>query len=122
MDWTAFDATVLRSTWDYTVRRAEFLAWAERVPRLHNPVAVIRANSDKRYLADLAEAGMPVVPTTFFGPAEPVRAARTRASSWSSRRSAPVRGGPAGSTRIAADTRPDAAAHAAGTCRTRAGR
>nr|MDQ2836013.1 hypothetical protein [Actinomycetota bacterium] len=62
VDWTAFDATMLRSTWDYTVRRTEFLAWADRVPRLHNPAAVIHANSDKRYLAELAAAGLPVVP------------------------------------------------------------
>jgi hypothetical protein len=73
VDWAAYDATVIRSTWDYTVRRAEFLAWAERVPRLHNPAAVLRDNSDKRYLAGLAAAGIPIVPTGFFAPDEPVR-------------------------------------------------
>ncbi len=73
VDWSAFDATVLRSTWDYTPRRSEFLAWAEQVPRLHNPVEVIRPNSDKRYLASLAELGIPIVPTTFFDPDEPVQ-------------------------------------------------
>ena len=73
VDWAAFDATVIRSTWDYTVRRAEFLAWAEAVPRLHNPVEVLRDNSDKRYLAGLAAAGIPIVPSGFFAPGEPVR-------------------------------------------------
>ena len=65
VDWEAFDLTVVRSTWDYVGRRARFLAWAESVPRLHNPARVLRWNTDKRYLADLAGAGLPVVPTWF---------------------------------------------------------
>jgi glutathione synthase/RimK-type ligase-like ATP-grasp enzyme len=72
VDWARFDAAVIRSTWDYPARRAEFLAWADSVPRLYNPAPVIRANSDKRYLAALQEAGLPVVPTAFFDPAEQV--------------------------------------------------
>ncbi len=67
-DWSLFDAVVIRSTWDYTFRRAEFVAWAESVgARLHNSPAVVRWNSDKRYLEGLAEAGIPVVETSFVG-------------------------------------------------------
>lgn len=73
VDWGSYDLTVLRSTWDYTARREDFLAWAEQVPRLQNPAPVVRANSDKRYLAELQAAGIPVVPTTFFGPDEQVQ-------------------------------------------------
>ena len=73
VDWDAFDATIIRSTWDYTARRPEFLAWAREVPRLHNPVEVLRDNTDKRYLARLAAAGIPIVPTEFFPPGERVR-------------------------------------------------
>ncbi len=73
VDWAGFDATVIRTTWDYTLRQAEFLAWADMVPRLHNPAGVLRDNSDKRYLARLAAAGIPIVPTEFFAPGEPVR-------------------------------------------------
>ena len=65
--------TVLRCTWDYTLRREEFLAWAGTVARLANPVDVVVWNSDKTYLGDLAEAGVPVVPTTSARPGEPVR-------------------------------------------------
>lgn len=73
VDWDAFDLVVVRSTWDYTERRDEFVAWAESVgPRLHNPPEVIRWNSDKRYLADLDAAGLPVVPTTFLEPDAPL--------------------------------------------------
>ncbi|MGI8666262.1 MAG: ATP-grasp domain-containing protein [Jatrophihabitans sp.] len=73
VDWAGFDATVVRSTWDYTGQLPQFLAWADSVPRLHNPAGVIRSNSDKRYLAGLAAAGLPVVPTGFFEPGQPVR-------------------------------------------------
>ena len=73
VDWAGFDATVLRSTWDYPDRRSEFLAWTAAVPRLHNPAEVVAGNSDKRYLAELIEAGLPVVPTGFFAPGQPAR-------------------------------------------------
>lgn len=63
LDWDAFDATVIRATWNYTSRREDFLAWAASVPRLYNPLPVIEANSDKSYLVDLAAAGLPVIAT-----------------------------------------------------------
>jgi glutathione synthase/RimK-type ligase-like ATP-grasp enzyme len=68
--WDAFDATVVRSAWDYTEDLDAFLAWARRVPGLVNPASVVRWNSDKRYLADLAGSGVPIVPTTFVAPGE----------------------------------------------------
>jgi hypothetical protein len=64
-DWAAYDLVVVRSTWDYVARLTEFLAWADTVPRLANPASVLRWNTDKRYLARLAAAGVPVVPTTY---------------------------------------------------------
>lgn len=65
VDWSAYDLAVLRSTWDYPRRREQFLAWARSVPALANPPDVIAWNTDKRYLADLAAADLPVVPTTW---------------------------------------------------------
>ncbi len=53
VDWGAYELVVIRSTWDYAARRGEFVAWAERVPRLLNPAEVIRWNTDKCYLAEL---------------------------------------------------------------------
>ena len=72
VDWQAYDLTVVRSTWDYTIDRAGFLAWAHAVPRLANPGEVLAWNTDKTYLRDLAEAGVPVVPTAWADPGEPV--------------------------------------------------
>lgn len=72
VDWRDFDLVVIRSTWDYSRRREEFLTWADSVgERLHNPPALVRWNSDKRYLQDLAAAGVRVVETTYVGPGAP---------------------------------------------------
>ena len=68
--WAGFDLAVVRSCWDYVPRRGEFVAWASRVKRLANPAEVIAWNTDKRYLADLADGGVPVVPTTWVLPEE----------------------------------------------------
>ncbi|MHB9862066.1 ATP-grasp domain-containing protein [Streptomyces sp. YIM S03343] len=72
-DWGRFDLVVIRSTWDYTWRAAEFVTWARRtgaVTRLANPAGVVAWNTDKRYLGDLAAAGVPVVPTRYVAPGE----------------------------------------------------
>jgi hypothetical protein len=69
VDWTE-SLVVVRSTWDYTLRRGDFLAWTRSVRRLLNPYEVIVWNSDKVYLRDLAEAGVPIVATQWAAPGE----------------------------------------------------
>ncbi|MGW0880585.1 ATP-grasp domain-containing protein [Streptomyces sp. NPDC002671] len=74
VDWGGYDLVVIRSTWDYSWRAAEFAGWVERVggvTRLANPPAVVRWNTDKRYLGELAAAGVPTVPTRYIAPGEP---------------------------------------------------
>jgi glutathione synthase/RimK-type ligase-like ATP-grasp enzyme len=71
VDWSMFDLVVVRSTWDYQGRRDEFLEWARALgDRLVNPPAVLEWNTDKRYLRELADARLPVVPTALVGPGE----------------------------------------------------
>lgn len=72
VDWAAFDLVLIRSPWDYTERRDAFVAWARLVPRILNPVDVLDWNTDKRYLGDLLLAGLPVVPSRFAAPGDPV--------------------------------------------------
>ena len=67
------DLVILRATWDYIDRLDEFLDWSTRVANLLNPPAVVAWNTDKRYLADLIDAGVPTVPSKFFAPGERVR-------------------------------------------------
>ncbi|MEV7685440.1 ATP-grasp domain-containing protein [Streptomyces bungoensis] len=73
-DWGGYDLVALRSTWDYSWRATEFGVWVERVSaatRLANPADVVRWNTDKRYLGELAEAGVPTVPTRYLAPGDP---------------------------------------------------
>lgn len=87
VEWSSFDAVLLRSPWDYFHRRDAFLAWAEAVSAatvLLNPLELVRWNTDKRYLGVLAERGVPVVPTAFVGPgASADLAALLAARGWS---------------------------------------
>ncbi|WP_229075308.1 RimK family alpha-L-glutamate ligase [Actinoplanes sp. DH11] len=69
-DWSGYDLAVIRSTWDYVARHEQFVTWARRVPRLLNPADVIAWNTDKVYLRDLAEAGVPTIPTEFVAPGQ----------------------------------------------------
>ncbi|WP_405140460.1 hypothetical protein OG589_26210 [Sphaerisporangium sp. NBC_01403] len=65
-DWAAYDAAVVRSTWNYIDRRQEFVDWAyraETATRLLNPAAVLERNTDKTYLRDFQRLGIPIVPT-----------------------------------------------------------
>ncbi len=73
-DWDSFDLVVIRSTWDYGDRLDEFLTWTERIgpKKLRNVPALIRWNTDKRYLAELDGAGLPVPPTVLVPPGGPV--------------------------------------------------
>lgn len=71
VDWSRFDAVLIRSTWDYHEARDEFVRWADRVDtmsRLHNPAAVVAWNSHKGYLSDLDGWGVPTVPTAVVRP------------------------------------------------------
>lgn len=71
-DTETADLVILRATWDYAERREEFLAWTTRVRNLLNAPAVVAWNSDKRYLQDLAAAGVAVLESHFFAPVETV--------------------------------------------------
>ena len=65
----AWDAPVLlRSTWNYSLHLDAYLAWIDRVAVLWNPHAIVRWNVSKRYLLELAERGVAVVPTTLVPP------------------------------------------------------
>ena len=73
VDWTAYDAVVLKSPWDYFDRIGEFYAWLEalktRGVALLNPLKIVRWNADKRYLRDIEAAGFRIVPTHWLSKA-----------------------------------------------------
>ncbi len=66
VDWAAARLCMVRSTWDYHHRYDEFVEWIERVASLtvvRNDPSLLVWNADKSYLSDLAQLGVPVVPT-----------------------------------------------------------
>lgn len=69
--WQAYEAVVLKSPWDYFDRIGEFYAWLTQLEALGvpllNPISVVRWNADKRYLLQMAAAGVAVVPTQWLG-------------------------------------------------------
>jgi hypothetical protein len=87
VDWMAFDALVIRSPWDYFERLAEFRPWLDaRIAsgvRMCNASEILAWNFDRRYLQDLAAAGVLLVPTIVVPRGErPDVAALARARGW----------------------------------------
>jgi glutathione synthase/RimK-type ligase-like ATP-grasp enzyme len=67
VDWSAYDAILLRSVWDYHRRYEEFTEWLAQVDKAGVPVVndsgLVRWNADKRYLLELRERGVAIVPS-----------------------------------------------------------
>jgi hypothetical protein len=66
IDWYAFDAIIIRATWDYFERPQEFNQWLDRLePLAHkvwNPLSVVKWNQDKRYFDDFTKKGIGLPP------------------------------------------------------------
>ncbi|HZY69607.1 MAG TPA: hypothetical protein VFF67_01335 [Thermoplasmata archaeon] len=68
------DGLIVRSTWNYHLSVVRFLDWLGAFPaatQVWNPLPLIRWNSDKRYLLELADRGLAVVPTEYLAPDSP---------------------------------------------------
>ncbi|GAB3954111.1 ATP-grasp domain protein [Kribbella albertanoniae] len=67
IDWSGYDAVLLRSVWDYYKRQVEFTEWLGLLDKsgvlVLNETDLVRWNSDKRYLLELREQGVAIVPS-----------------------------------------------------------
>ena len=67
IDWPAFHAVVIRSTWDYHLNPARYRQWLHDRQadgaNLWNPPAAVMANLHKGYLSTFETRGIPIVPT-----------------------------------------------------------
>jgi len=80
VDWrlcdpAAYDLLLVRTTWDYVKHQAEFLDFlqtARAVTPLENPLDVIAWNLSKRYLLELIDRALPVIPSVFVDTPTPV--------------------------------------------------
>jgi glutathione synthase/RimK-type ligase-like ATP-grasp enzyme len=84
VDWSRYSAVVIRSTWDYHHQQDHYARWlrqcAARGVKLWNPPGAVLANMNKRYLSDLADHGVDVVPTEYLDirPGHDLRATPSR--------------------------------------------
>lgn len=68
-NWSQFDAAIIGTTWDYWDRNDQFLstlAEIESHTRLFNSSALVRWNSNKQYLKELATKGARLIPTEWI--------------------------------------------------------
>ena len=68
-DWTRFAAVIIGTTWDYWDRPQAFLETLDRIEQaapLFNSAAMVRWNSDKRYLQRFETTSVPLIPTLWI--------------------------------------------------------
>ncbi len=73
-DWSAFDAAMVRGTWDLMQKTESFLPGMEKIAaqtRLLNPLQTIKRNYHKSYLLDLHDKGAPAPHSLLAGRATP---------------------------------------------------
>ena len=66
VSWGDFDAVIIRTPWDYQRSPQEFLQVLKQIEsetRLANSSAIAKWNFDKRYLSELENLGVAIVPT-----------------------------------------------------------
>lgn len=70
VNWEEYGAVILKSPWDYHEKLSSFLSWLGGLEgkgiKVLNPASIIKWNSDKHYLADIAQAELPVIPTVYM--------------------------------------------------------
>lgn len=68
VDWSKFEAVIIRTPWDYQDSPEEFLELLQRIEnstRLENPLKIVKWNLSKTYLRELKEKDVKIVPTLF---------------------------------------------------------
>lgn len=69
IDWSHYDAVLVRSIWNYHEKPEVFLDWLAKLESHSIPVAnqldILRWNMDKHYLRDLATYGISILPTVW---------------------------------------------------------
>lgn len=76
IDWTRFTSIILRSCWNYHYNYPLFLKWLWKLKEKHvqlwNPIDVVIWNSNKKYLRDLENKGIPTIPTVWVSQKEKI--------------------------------------------------
>ena len=75
------DLVVIRATWDYHHDVSTFIRWVKSLTCVVNDASLVSWNAHKRYLNELAHAGIPTIPTVMLESIEAFAAWRLR-SPW----------------------------------------
>ncbi len=73
VDWSAFDAAIIGTTWDYWDRLDDYISTLgeiEKSTRLFNSLKTVKWNIRKTYLRDLGEKGAKLIPTLWLDKAD----------------------------------------------------
>lgn len=66
VDWGAYEMVIIRTTWDYQQAPRQFIDRLRQIDQqsiLQNSLSLVEWNMDKRYLRDLQQRGIVIVPT-----------------------------------------------------------
>lgn len=67
VQWSTYDAVIVRSCWGYYRQMSAFLSWLTKLEKIgvpiYNDAQTIQWNADKKYLLDLKERGVKIAPT-----------------------------------------------------------
>jgi len=70
IDWKQFDVVILKSPWDYHDNFDSFILWLSDLDsagiKVLNPLKTVLWNSDKHYLKQIADDGLPVITSVFL--------------------------------------------------------
>lgn len=70
INWKTYAIILIKSPWDYHENISFFYTWLEKIDalgiRMLNPIEIIKWNSNKRYLADIFTAGLPVIQSIYL--------------------------------------------------------
>ncbi|QPH39288.1 ATP-grasp domain-containing protein [Pedobacter endophyticus] len=76
VNWENYSVAILKSPWDYFDLISDFYEWLDLLEqkniKLLNPVSIVRWNADKHYLAEIADAGLKIIPCHFISKGEKV--------------------------------------------------
>ncbi len=74
-DWRSFDTVVLRSCWNYYRHFDTFRQWLQKLKtqnvKVFNPADMVLWNIDKKYLLELENKGVPIIPTRILEKGKP---------------------------------------------------
>ena len=70
VDWSKYDAIIIRSVWDYHLKNQTFSQWIEEIRQLEikmfNDPEIVKWNQNKFYLKELDENGFKTISTDFI--------------------------------------------------------